>query len=181
MTNAGKTLVFLGDSLTQWFDWQRRFPAFRVLNLGIAGEPIEGLLGRRDAIRAKVRDPDFLFLMTGINNLAMEQYSIEAPFREIVRNLTTWYKKTGIVIQSILPVDLTWISNDLIQDVNRRLQGIAEEYGTAYLDVFSSFLDAQGEVRNGFVSDDGVHLTTKGYEAWAKTVEGFLSETTGCR
>ena len=31
--------------------------------------------------------------MTGINNIATEQYDIIPAYREIVRNLTTWYKQ----------------------------------------------------------------------------------------
>ena len=66
-----KKMVFIGDSLTQWFDWQRRFPGDAVMNLGISGEPVEGLLARREAIRENVHKPDYIFLMTGINDIAM--------------------------------------------------------------------------------------------------------------
>ncbi len=101
-----KPLVFIGDSLTEWYDWQRRFPDYQVTNLGISGEPVEGLLDRRDRIRSQIDNPDGIFLMTGINNIAMEQYDIALPYREIVRNLTSWYKQTKLVVQSILPVEL---------------------------------------------------------------------------
>ena len=72
-------LVFIGDSLTQWCDWDRRFPEHTVTNLGISGETVEGLLARRERIHAQIVDPDFLFLMTGINNIANEQYDILPP------------------------------------------------------------------------------------------------------
>jgi lysophospholipase L1-like esterase len=100
-----KHLVFIGDSLTEWFDWQRRFPDYTVTNLGISGEPIEGLLERRDRIRSQLTDPDYIFLMTGINNIAMEQYDITGPFREIV-SLTTWYKNQRSWSRASCP--LTW-------------------------------------------------------------------------
>ena len=66
-------LVFIGDSLTQWGDWERRFPGYQVTNLGISGETVEGLLARRARIRARIENPDVIFLMTGINNLATGQ------------------------------------------------------------------------------------------------------------
>jgi lysophospholipase L1-like esterase len=167
-------LVFLGDSLTEWFDWQRRFPQHRVTNLGISGEPVEGLLDRRERIRVSIDDPDFIFLMTGINNLATGQYDIIVPYREIVRNLTTWYKKAVLVIQSILPADLTWISNLEITNTNRQLQQIARELGAEYLDIYRLFVDSEGHPYRGFLSDDGVHLASKGYDVWSTEVERFL-------
>jgi lysophospholipase L1-like esterase len=169
-----QNLVFIGDSLTEWFDWQKRFPDYKVTNLGISGEPIEGLLDRRDRIRASIDDPHYLFLMTGINNIAMEQYDITGPYREIVRNLTTWYKKSKIVVQSILPVTLEWISNNVIKDTNRHLEQIAREYNAEYLDVYGLFVDSKGNPKSEHLQDDGVHLSSKGYDVWAKEVERFL-------
>lgn len=128
-------LAFIGDSLTQWFDWQRRFPDHIVTNLGISGETVEGLLDRRELIRSSIENPDYIFLMTGINNIANGQHDIFVPFHEIVRNLTTWYKKSTVVVQSILPASHEWISNDVIKDANRRLEQIARELHAEYLDV----------------------------------------------
>ena len=167
-------LVFIGDSLTEWYDWQERFPTYRVLNLGISGETVEELLDRRDHIRSRVESPDVIFLMTGINNILSERYDITEPYREIVRNLTTWYKGAKVVVQSLLPVDMPWIRNDTIRTINRHLAGIAREQGAEYLDVYAAFTDDQGDPRPGLLSDDGVHLAGRGYEVWAKSVEEHL-------
>lgn len=171
-----KSLVFIGDSLTEWYDWRKRFPGYEVLNLGISGETVEELLGRRERIRKLVKDPSAVFLMTGINNVLSGQYDITLPVREIVRNLVTWYKGATIVVQSLLPVDMSWVSNDLIRDINRRLKELAKEQNAEYLDVYSVFVDAGGNVKADLLSDDGVHLANKGYEVWAKVVEGFLNK-----
>jgi lysophospholipase L1-like esterase len=171
-----KHLVFIGDSLTEWFDWQQRFPGYTVTNLGISGEPIEGLLERRDRIRSHLDNPDTIFLMTGINNIAMEQFDITDSYREIVRNFTTWYKRSKIVVQSILPVDLAWVSNNVIKDTNRGLAEIAREFHAEYLDVYGLFVDPKGNPRSDYLQDDGVHLSSKGYEVWANEVEKFLKK-----
>ena len=170
-----KNLVFIGDSLTEWYDWQERFPAYEVLNLGISGETVEELLDRRDDIRSRGGSPDAVFLMTGINNVLSEQHDITRPYAEIVRNLTTWYKGAKIVVQSLLPVDMPWIKNDTIRLINRHLAEIANEHGAEYLDVYTAFTDADGNPKPGLLSDDGVHLAAKGYEVWAKKVEKYLS------
>lgn len=172
-----KRLVFIGDSLTEWFNWQDRFPAFRILNLGISGETVEELLDRRDHIRSRVESPDFIFLMTGINNVLSERYDITKSYSEIVRNLKTWYKGATVVVQSLLPVDIPWIRNDTIRTINRHLTEIAQEHGAEYLDVYAAFTDANGNPKPGLLSDDGVHLAGRGYDVWAKTVEKYLDES----
>jgi lysophospholipase L1-like esterase len=169
-------LVFIGDSLTLSFDWQRRFPEYMVANLGISGETVEGLLARQESIRSQVDGPDYIFLMSGINNIANEQFRIIEPYREVVRNLTAWYKQSTVVVQSILPIDLPWISNNIINDTNRNLEKIANEYASRYLDIYSIFVDSNGNPKKGYLSDDGVHLAQKGYEVWADQVEKMLKE-----
>ncbi len=169
-------LVFIGDSLTQWFDWQRRFPDYVVVNLGISGETVEGLLARRERIRSQIEVPEYVFLMSGINNIANEQYGMIESYREVVRNLVTWYKQSNVVIQSILPVDLPWINNSIISEVNRNLEKIALEYTATFLDIYTTFIDAKGHPKIGYLSEDGVHLAYKGYEVWANEVEKILKK-----
>jgi len=171
-----KQLVFIGDSLTEWGDWQRRFPDDKVTNLGISGETVEGLLDRRERIRAQIETPDYIFLMTGINNIANGQYNIIEPYREIVRNLTTWYKRSKVVVQSILPVELTWISPEVIRDTNRQLEQVARDFSAEYLDVYSLFVDPTGNPLSEGLQEDGVHLSRQGYDVWTKEVDRFLKK-----
>ncbi len=169
-------IVFLGDSLTEFFDWQQRFPDHRIANLGAAGETVEGLLGRLDRIHSRIGSPDIIFLMTGINNIAMEQYDIMGSYREIVSRLASWLSSTKIVVQSLLPVRLDWINNSVIKDINRHLKQIAGEFSSEYLDVYSLFTDPAGHAKREYLLDDGVHLSEKGYQVWAEEVEKFLKK-----
>ena len=49
-----KKNVFIGNSLTEYFNWQQCFPDYHVINVGSAGETVEGLRGRMDGIRKLV-------------------------------------------------------------------------------------------------------------------------------
>ena len=53
-------LLFIGDSLIQFFDWQKRFPAYQITNLGVAGESVQGLLARIPALNERMEAPDWL-------------------------------------------------------------------------------------------------------------------------
>lgn len=171
-----KNLTFIGDSLTEYFDWEERFPEYRVTNLGVSGETVEGLLDRLKRVRSRINDPDIMFVMTGINNIAMEQYDISGDYKEIVSKLTSWFKNSKIVVQSVLPVRLDWINNNVIKDINRHLKKIADDFSAEYLDVYGLFVDPQGIPMRENLLDDGVHLSDKGYHAWANEVERFLKK-----
>jgi len=173
-----KTLVFLGDSLTEFFDWQRRFPRSRVLNLGIAGEPVEELLDRMNEVLSSVDRPDFVFLMTGINNIAADDYDFIGPYRKILFTLRSSSRETTVVVQSILPVALPWVDNKALERTNVQLKELAKECNADYLDLSPFFFGDEGGAVAEYLLDDGVHLSPRGYETWSQAVEDFIAAKT---
>lgn len=174
-----KRLVFIGDSLTEFFDWQDRFRDFQVTNLGLSGETVEGLLSRLDQITSSIAHPDFIFIMTGINNIAMEDYEILDTYKVIIEKLSNKINPSTIVIQGILPVDLPWIDNNVIKKINDSLKRLANDFNVEYLDTYSLFIDSKGNVIRDYLLDDGVHLSNKGYDVWTKRLEDFLETRLG--
>jgi lysophospholipase L1-like esterase len=166
-------IFFLGDSLTEFFDWQERFREHEVLNLGLAGETVEGLSARVRRIVGRASVPDIIFIMTGINNLVMDDYGILADYEKILRNLKRAYPSTVIVVQSVLPVTM-WTDNAKIEEINRALTGLADRLTLSFLDIYGSFLDETGAPRKACLQEDGVHLSEKGYEVWSAKVAEFL-------
>jgi lysophospholipase L1-like esterase len=169
--------LFIGDSLTGFFDWQRRLPEFEVANLGIAGETVEGLFGRMDEICASAIGPDFIFLMTGINNIAMEEYDIAGTYREILQNVISCFKYAKVVVQSVLPVRLPWVEKERISEINLSLKELSKQSGAAYLDLYSLFIGSDGNAISEYLLEDGVHLSAKGYEKWSEAVEKFIEKS----
>ncbi len=173
-----KNITFIGDSLTEYFDWQERFPSYKARNLGISGETVEELLSRLGIIKHLLSEPgnkpDIIFLMTGINNIAMEDYSIIKSYGEVLQYLSEWFKETKIVVQSVLPVNLSWIDNNAIKLINKMLKEAALNVKADYLDIHSAFFNAQGILFSEYLLDDGVHLSDMGYAKWSQIVEDFL-------
>ena len=171
-----KRILCIGDSLTEFFDWQGRFPDHEVKNLGRAGETVEGLLGRLEAVAARRLEPDMVFLMTGINNVAMDDLGFLGAYREVLRRLLAAYPKARLFAQGLLPTRLPWISGDAILRVNRSLKELAEEEGASYIDLHPLFLDAEGEASAEYLLPDGVHISERGYAVWSGRLEGLISE-----
>jgi lysophospholipase L1-like esterase len=166
--DMGKDIIFAGDSLIEFFDWQERFPAHRVSNLGRAGETVEGLLARVDQIIKDHPSADLVFIMTGINNVAMEDAGFLGAYRDVLKKLSSAYPAARLYVHSLLPTLLPWISEAAVQEANRRLAALADECGAGFLDVHSLFV---GKGVRECLSADGVHVSDAGYAAWSEFIE----------
>lgn len=172
---ASVKLLFIGDSLIEFFDWQGRFPEFTVWNRGLAGETVEGLHARLASVSEKMSVPDFVFIMTGINNLAMEDTGFVRTYRDLLRKIRALYPDAGVFLHSLLPVDFPWISNRDITGVNVQLRALAEEEDVSYIDLHSEFFDEKGELYREYLLDDGVHLSEAGYRVWSESIASLLA------
>lgn len=171
-----KKLLFIGDSLTEYYDWVARFPQYEVFNLGISGERVEELYERLPRVVARVPDVDFIFIMTGTNNIAMEDFDILSAYEGIISLMKKGYKASTIVVQSILPMSLYWIDNRQIQVVNGLLKDLSSKYGAEFLDIYSLFIEHTNKANKLLLLEDGVHISDKGYEVWSAAIEKYLRE-----
>lgn len=174
-------ILFLGHSLIEFFDWQGRFPAHQVANLGVAGETVEGLLSRLENIIEANPRAELIFIMTGINNVAMEDFDFLDPCREIIVGMTAAYPNAGIYIHSLLPTLVDFIENETVRLVNISIKNLAESTGAGFIDLYRHFVDRRGTPVREYLLDDGVHLTDKGYSVWAGVIEEIIVHRTGQR
>ena len=167
-------LLFIGDSLIEYFDWEGRFPGHTVYNLGIAGETVGGLKGRLTRILAHIKPPDKVFIMTGINNLAMGDDDFLGDYRDVVRDISSSYPAASIYVHSLLPVLFPYIANEDIRDMNNKLRDMAAQQGSLFIELHAAFLDEKGRPAATYLLDDGVHVSDKGYRVWAAEIERLL-------
>jgi len=170
-------ILFIGHSLVEFFDWQNRFPLHRVANLGVAGETVEGLLSRIGSITSKHSSADLIFIMSGLNDVAIEEFGFIHSYKKIIEKLISAYPDARIFIHSLLPTNVEFITDKSIYEVNNSLEELALDTGVEYLDIYSIFIDEKGAARREYLLDDGVHLSDKGYDAWSKALEGIINQT----
>ena len=167
-------LLFIGDSLIEYFDWERRFPDHMVYNLGVAGETVGGLKIRLKRIFAHIQLPDKVFIMTGINNLAMGDDAFLDDYRDAVRDISSSYPSAAIYVHSLLPVIFPYILNADIRKMNAKLRDMAVQQGVFFVDLYTAFLDKKGRPVDEYLLDDGVHVSEKGYRIWSAETERLL-------
>jgi len=163
----------MGDSLIEFFNWQARFPDEQVYNFGSAGETAEGLLSRLPNIIRNIRTPDLVMIMTGTNNIAMEDYGFLSTYERIIDLLQRNYGPANIVMTSLLPMEFFFLG-DAVPRVNKRLKDIAGDAEIAYLDLYPLFLGQDSRPISAYYEADGVHLSEKGYEVWAGALEATI-------
>jgi lysophospholipase L1-like esterase len=168
-----RQFLFIGDSLIEFFDWQKRFPGAQVYNFGSAGETAEGLLARLPNIIRKIRSPDLVMIMTGTNNIAMEDYGFLFTYERIIALLQKNCAPATIVMTSLLPMELFFLA-DAVPRVNTRLKNIARDKNIVYLDLYPLFLGENSKPISSYYEADGVHLSEEGYEVWAGALEASV-------
>jgi lysophospholipase L1-like esterase len=164
-------ILFLGDSLIEYFDWQERFPDHNVGNYGIAGESVGGLLSRIARMNEIFPSADRIFIMTGINNVAMDDLEFMGCYRNILEKLNAFYPDAKIYIHSLLPTLTGFISNNSVKEINREIEKLSRDFNVEYVDMYSRFVDTGGRPIKEYLLEDGVHISPTGYDVWAREVE----------
>lgn len=172
-----EAIVFVGDSLTEMGSWSEFFPESIINNRGIGGDTTTGLLNRLETITRN--NPSQIFLMIGINDICLEKKSskqIIANYRKILDYLSS-YRELKVYVQSILPVNKLGVRrfkqvNHQITEINQELEKLAKEFEYEYINLYSYFSDANAELDRQY-TQDGIHLTGKGYLLWIEVIDKF--------
>lgn len=170
--NMSNTILFIGDSLTEWGNWDELFPAINIVNQGKAGDKTADILKRLYSIECQA---DMVFMMAGVNDLGdnLSNILIMNNISEILERLKSLFPKALVHSYSILPVsrerakDALSIKN--IIELNKKIADISEKAECDFTDMYPFFSDEMGYMNRDF-SADGLHLNQKGYELWASLI-----------
>jgi hexosaminidase len=173
-------IIFLGNSITDGAEWSELFADNHIKNRGISGDISAGVLNRIDEITS--RKPAKVFLMIGINDLSRNT-STDSIFKNIIR-IASYLKQespsTKLYIQSLLPVNDVYKKfgghtnkGEQIKQLNANLKQNAEAFHYTYIDLHTSFCDANGKLIKEF-TNDGLHLKGDGYLLWKHLVYPYV-------
>ncbi|HEB69724.1 MAG TPA: hypothetical protein ENI88_08910 [Desulfobulbus sp.] len=171
---AQKTILMLGDSLVEWGDWDTLLPDYKVLNRGVAGEDVEGLSVRLADEVAVVEPVQHILIMAGTNNLLMGNLFFPAIFRTMLVRLQQLRPDPAITVNSILPMDIPGLPGETIDRVNLELRGTTEDSGSTFLDMDEAYAARCLPITHPCFMEDGVHLSTRGYQVWAEEISRHL-------
>lgn len=156
-------IAFVGDSLTADGRWDEWFPEENVRNFGAGGDTTDDLLSR--LVEVIDSHPSTVVLLIGTNDLAWRR-SVEHIVRNIETALVRLRKalpESYLLVESVLPREREYA--EVIKDINRHLWQFAPTVRAQYLDLWPALAGGDGGIQPEY-SDDGLHLTERGYDAW---------------
>mgnify|MGYP001026667834 FL=1 len=178
------SIVFLGDSITDYGDWSEWLGNPRVINRGISGDRAEWMLDRLDPIVAG--QPAKLFLMIGTNDLAAGATpdAVAANICKVVDRILAESPRTKLYVQSVFPVNgedfegkvpkkSHWSKGERIEELNAMIERACAERGVPYIDVYASLVDERGLLDERY-TNDGLHLLSDGYEVWVELLRPYV-------
>jgi len=176
-------VVFLGDSITSFWDLTKYFPGRPYVNRGIAGQTTSQMLLRFEQDVVSLQ-PETVVILAGTNDIArhMGEPEIEANYRALAELSSA--NRIKVVFASLLPVHnytfdsaLTFRPMRKITALNTWLKQYCELNRLTYLDYFSAMVDERGLLKKDF-SPDGVHPNAEGYRVMAMLVGSVLEKPT---
>ena len=184
---AGESrVVFLGDSITDYWKLSDYFPGKPYINRGVDGQTTPEMLVR---FRQDVIDlhPKVLVVLAGTNDIAgvtgpTRNEDIEANYASMAELARA--NHIHVVFASVLPVNnythdaeesFALRPRERILALNKWLKDYCAKNRCVYLDYFSALVDEQGMLKRN-LADDGLHPTDTGYKIMAPLAEKAIQK-----
>lgn len=183
--NSYAKVVFVGDSITYYWmtdgneTWNQYYAQYDAKDVGVPGDTTEnlyyGLLhGLVDNLTPKVA-----VLMIGTNNLNPGQNDtnqvIFDQINTIIHELRAKIKGVRILLLGILPRENVQYC-DRIHVINSMISKYDDGKMVRFLDMEASFEISSGKLISDYYKPDLIHLSSKGYQVWAQTMNTLFNE-----
>ncbi|REK17238.1 MAG: GDSL family lipase [Planctomycetota bacterium] len=181
-------LVFIGDSITQGWEgngkdvWKKYYDKRNAANLGIGGDRTQHVLWRLENGNIDGISPKLAVLMIGTNNSNGNDNTAEeigAGITAIVEKLRKELPEMKILILAIFPRgEKPSPQREKNAKASEIASKLADDEMVYYLDIGPNFLE-EDKTLTREVMPDLLHLSPKGYEIWAESIEPHVAKLMG--
>src|SRR5690606_19781047 len=167
-------IVFAGSSSIVRWDLKKTMEGLepRPVNRGFGGSQVSDLV--RHLERAVlVHKPRVVVVYSGDNDIAAgeEVKEVVADYEKLMGAIHKALPETRIVMISIKPSRARWKLAEPMHEVNAKVRELCEENEHAvFVDLWEPMLGEDGEPREKWFVEDGLHLSDEGYKLWTKKV-----------
>lgn len=175
--------LFLGDSITDFYDLDKYYNELPVVNSGISGNTTDDILNDMKK-RAYQYNPSKVFLLIGTNDLIHNKSNEEIveKVEKIIEEIKENRSKAEIYLQSIYPVNYKLSpymvksrKNDDIKEINEKLEDYCEDNDITYIDMYDLLKDEDDNFNSKYTKD-GLHPNDDGYEVITKELKKYLDK-----
>ncbi len=173
--------LFLGDSITDFYDLDKYYKDLPVVNSGISGNTTDDILNNMKK-RAYQYNPSKVFLLIGTNDLTRDKSNEEIVegVEKIIEEIKENRPKAEIYLESIYPVNYSLSpkmvsvrKNDDIKEINKELKKYCKKNRITYIDMYDLLKDDDDNF-DSIYTNDGLHPNDEGYEVITKEIKKYL-------
>jgi lysophospholipase L1-like esterase len=170
-------IVFLGDSITEWWN-MAPYSQYNILNYGKAGHTTRDLMAGLLLARIPIKNPKHICVLIGTNNAdySDKPSDVLVDIQAIVNILNILSPNSQILLFALLPRSenpddpyRTFVTN-----VNVLLANTTFHPNVKYIDIGAGFLLDSGKINQGLMWDF-LHLTDAGYAILNNVVCSHIS------
>ena len=175
MPNDSNEIIFVGNSITDYCDWNELLGNANIKNRGISADVISGVVDRLDEITES--KPKKIFLMIGINDLQRKRSvnQILADYENLILLIKEKTPQTNLYIQSLLPTKRDNLSNSDVMEINTGLILLSQKFNLIYINLFDLFKTENNQMNMDY-SFEGLHPNGKGYLVWKTAIDNYVNE-----
>lgn len=169
-------ILFVGSStIENWKTLAQDFPGKSVLNRGVSGTKTIDMVNYFEHLVTPYR-PKQIFLYPGDNDIGYHwtPQEILGQVEKLVGLVRAEKPEAEIVLISIKPSPRRMKDIETIREANALIRKFAKEQKIGYADVHSAMIGKNGELNPAHYREDGLHLTSEGYEVWKKVIGEFI-------
>jgi len=175
------SLLFLGDSITEWWDpqiYKNEFLKYNPINLGIKGHCTDHLINLVQNTFISQYNPTVFCILIGTNNSDKGDTTAKV-FNDIEMILTIILDDVpncNILLLGLLPRGQTVSCRQRVfnESINKLLNNVDLDPRIHYIDVGHIFLDTNGVILQRYMWDF-LHLTSEGYQRLADAIREPLA------
>lgn len=174
-----KKILFIGDSLTECYDFKKHFPSLNIINEGVSAYTTLTILTKLNEYLIK-HNPDVIFLLIGANDLELTNLTaneIIVNIKLIIKRIKAKNKDIKIYLQSVYPVDCNIKpfsvgkrKNEDIVFINNHIKTIKD---VTYIDMHKILKNDEGKLNSNYTYD-GIHINDLGYEVITQELNKYL-------
>ncbi|MEO5360040.1 MAG: GDSL-type esterase/lipase family protein [Nitrospirota bacterium] len=177
-------IVFLGDSLTAYADWNELFPSDNIINRGISGNTTQDIYNRLGAV---IKDaPKKIFIMVGINDIIRGKSvdDLILTYNKILKVLINRLPNADIYVISVLPVNFSgdlynlYVNTTVIaanEKIKQSVKKHTKKDKVKFLDIYGTFTKSGTSGLIPMYTYDGIHLTHQGYLNWKQQIRPYVN------
>ncbi len=176
---AKNSILFVGSSsFNFWKSVQQDFPGYRIINRGFGGSSLPDVIRYQDDIIYPYQ-PKQIVIYCGENDLAASDTVsadlVVSRFKQLFNSIRQKLPKAPIVFVSIKPSPSRQRLMPKMQESNAKIKMFLQQMkNTVFIDVYHKMLNEDGTPKDELFIEDKLHMNSKGYSIWQKSIKPYL-------